>query len=71
MATSLTKQINMPLAVAGLVLVILGVIAAIYTSSEARILGLLVVETKPYEVYAAPLVIGGIVLMVVSYFVKK
>lgn len=62
------------LVIAGIVLLSLGLMATTYTivSVENKDLGIQSTQsTAPYEKYAIPLIVGGIVLLIVSLAVRE
>ncbi len=62
---------NKPLIVIGVILLAIGIVAGIYTTTQEQLFGLYTTSTIPYAAYMIPLVIGGIVLMIVGALTGK
>jgi uncharacterized membrane protein YdcZ (DUF606 family) len=57
---------NKSLIIIGVVLLAIGIAAGIYTTTQEQFFGLFTTSTIPYAAYMAPLIVGGIVLMIVG-----
>ena len=53
----------------GILLIVLGIIAGVYTRTESQLYGLVSTTTKPYQAYMIPMLVGGVVLIVVGLVV--
>lgn len=62
---------NQPLFIIGIIAIVLGVFAGIYTQNETNIFGMIIVQTKPFRDWTEPLIVAGIVLIAVGYFTRK
>ncbi|MEK6849350.1 MAG: hypothetical protein AABY01_02145 [Nanoarchaeota archaeon] len=62
---------NKPLIIIGVVLLVIGIVAGIYTTSQDQLFGLYTTSSIPYAVYMVPLVVGGIVLMIFGAITGK
>ena len=54
------------LIVLGLILIILGVGAGVFTSSQSQLFGLYTTTSTPYKEFMIPLIIGGAILIIVG-----
>jgi hypothetical protein len=57
---------NKYLIIIGVVLIAIGLFAGAFTTTESQLFGLIDVSSIPYEAYAIPLFVGGIVLIIVG-----
>ncbi len=55
----------------GAFLLVLGIVAVIFTTTQSSFFGLYNISSNPYEIYAIPLFIGGILLIVVGAAMTK
>jgi len=59
---------NVANAIVGVVIIILGCIAGIYTKTQSYAFGLYSTTSTPYSLFSIPLIIAGIFLIIISYY---
>jgi len=59
---------NKTLVLIGAVLVIAGVIAGAYSVSQSQMFGMFTTSSIPYQNFAIPLIVGGVVLIIAGIF---
>jgi uncharacterized membrane protein YdcZ (DUF606 family) len=62
---------NKALIIIGVVLLAIGIVAGVFTSTQSHLFGLYSTTSTPYAAYMIPLLIGGIVLIIVGAVVGK
>ena len=55
----------------GVLLLVLGVFAGAFTSSQSHLWGLFTTSSTPYSSYMMPLLVGGIVLIIVAVLMGR
>ena len=62
---------NKALIIIGVVLLAIGIVAGVFTSTQSHLFGLYSTTSTPYAAYMIPLLIGGIVLIIVGAVAGK
>ena len=62
---------NKYLIIIGVVLLVIGIVAGIFTTTQSQFFGMYNTTSIPYAAYMIPLLVGGIVLIIVGAFVGK
>jgi uncharacterized membrane protein YdcZ (DUF606 family) len=57
---------NKVLIIIGVVLIAIGIVAGVFTTTQTHLFGLYTTSSIPYAAYAIPLFVGGIVLIIVG-----
>jgi uncharacterized membrane protein YdcZ (DUF606 family) len=55
----------------GVVVVLLGIAAGAFSSSQSHLFGLYTTTSSPYKDLMVPLIIGGVILIVIGAVVSK
>jgi uncharacterized membrane protein YdcZ (DUF606 family) len=59
------------LIIIGIVLLVLGIIAGVFTTTQSQLFGLYTTSSIPYVAYTIPLLVGGLVLIIVGVVIAK
>lgn len=59
------------LIISGVVLLVIGIIAGIFTTTQSQLFGLYTTSSIPYAAYMIPLLVGGIVLIIIGVVIGK
>jgi len=62
---------NKSLIIIGVVLLAIGIVAGIFTTTQSHLFGLYSTSSIPYAAYTIPLFVGGIVLIIVGAVTGK
>ena len=62
---------NKSLIIIGVVLLVIGIVAGIFTTTQSHLFGLYSTSSIPYAAYMIPLLIGGVVLIIVGVVTGK
>lgn len=62
---------NKSLIIIGVVLLAIGIVAGVFTTTQSHLFGLYSTSSIPYAAYMIPLLIGGIVLIIVGVVTGK
>jgi membrane-bound ClpP family serine protease len=55
----------------GLIVIVLGIVAGVYKTTQSHLLGLYTTTSSPYSNLAAPLIIGGVILIIIGAVVPR
>lgn len=59
---------NKILIYAGIIVLVLGILAGVYSVDQTALFGLISFTTAPYQAYMLPLIVVGVVLVIAGYF---
>ncbi|PIU29826.1 hypothetical protein COT07_04105 [Candidatus Woesearchaeota archaeon CG07_land_8_20_14_0_80_44_23] len=62
---------NKSLIIIGIVLLVIGIVAGAFITTQSHLFGLYTTTSTPYAAYMIPLLVGGIILIIVGALTGK